>query len=470
MKYFLILLLSPMTLLGAIRGLSYDSANNTVVAPTTINFPSLRTAQFTNDAATASQVAIHDAGTKLISGDAATVRTLISAPATTLSLAAGVGLTGGGDLSANRTFTLDLSELVADQVIFDGSQASRTWTFNLAAGDPVWTFSSGVANLSSGDLQVAGTSVRAAGILTSGTVATARLGGGTANGTTFLRGDQTWAAPAGGGDVVGPASATDNAAAVFDGTTGKLVRDSLLFIEADGDTTVTGGLTASKSVRWSVGALAQITGDVDNLALGNITNNAIVLVNSDAARTITGIVFPWNGAHFWLYNNGSFPITLADENASSTAANRFALPSNFILQPDEGCLIQYEDTTDRWRILSKSTVLVYEFALSDETTAITTGAAKVTWRAPYAMTVTAVRASLSTASSSGIPTVDINDSGTTILSTKLTIDANEKTSTTAAAAAVISDAAIADDAEVTFDIDVSGTGAAGLKVRIYYLK
>lgn len=110
---------------------------------------------------------------------------------------------------------------------------------------------------------------------------------------------------------------------------------------------------------------------------------------------------------------------------------------------------------------------VWEFALSDESTAITTGTAKLTWRTPAAITVTGVRASLSTASSSGIPTVDINDGGTTILSTKLTINANEKTSTTAATAAVISDTALADDAEITFDIDVAGTGATGLKVKIY---
>ena len=103
-------------------------------------------------------------------------------------------------------------------------------------------------------------------------------------------------------------------------------------------------------------------------------------------------------------------------------------------------------------------------ALSDETTAITTGTAKVTLRMPFAMTLTAVRASLATASTSGIPTVDINEAGATILSTKLTIDANEKTSTTAATAAVISDSALADDAEITFDIDVAGTGAKGLKV------
>lgn len=103
-------------------------------------------------------------------------------------------------------------------------------------------------------------------------------------------------------------------------------------------------------------------------------------------------------------------------------------------------------------------------AVGDETTAITTGTAKVTFRMPHAMTLTAVRASLTTVSSSGTPTVDINENGTSILSTKLTIDASEKTSTTAAAAAVISDTALADDAEITIDIDVAGTGAAGLKV------
>lgn len=108
-------------------------------------------------------------------------------------------------------------------------------------------------------------------------------------------------------------------------------------------------------------------------------------------------------------------------------------------------------------------------ALSDEVTSITTGTSKVVFRAPFAMTLTKIpRASLTTASSSGIPTVDINEAGSTILSTKLTIDANEKTSTTAATAAVLSDSSIADDAEITFDIDVAGTGAKGLKVVLYY--
>jgi hypothetical protein len=108
-------------------------------------------------------------------------------------------------------------------------------------------------------------------------------------------------------------------------------------------------------------------------------------------------------------------------------------------------------------------------ALSDETTSITTGTAKITFRAPFAWTLTKIpRASLATASSSGTPTVDINVNGASILSTKLTIDANEKTSTTAATAAVLSSTSIADDDEITMDIDVAGGGAKGLKVTLYY--
>jgi len=109
-----------------------------------------------------------------------------------------------------------------------------------------------------------------------------------------------------------------------------------------------------------------------------------------------------------------------------------------------------------------------QVAASDETTALTTGTAKVTFRMPYAMTVTEVRGSLTTAQTSGsIFTVDINESGTSILSTKLTIDNTEKTSVTAATPPVISDTSLADDSEITVDIDQVGDGTAtGLKITI----
>jgi hypothetical protein len=109
-----------------------------------------------------------------------------------------------------------------------------------------------------------------------------------------------------------------------------------------------------------------------------------------------------------------------------------------------------------------------QLAASDETTALTTGTAKVTFRMPHAMTLTAVRASLTTAQASGsIFTVDINQSGSSVLGTKLTIDNTEKTSTTAATAETITTSALTDDAEITIDIDQIGNGTAtGLKITL----
>jgi hypothetical protein len=108
-------------------------------------------------------------------------------------------------------------------------------------------------------------------------------------------------------------------------------------------------------------------------------------------------------------------------------------------------------------------------ACSDETTAITAGNGKVTFRMPYAFTLSAVRASVTTAPTGATIIIDINESGSTILSTKLSIDASEKTSTTAASAAVISDSSLADDAEITVDFDQVGSTIAGAGVKVYLI-
>lgn len=116
-------------------------------------------------------------------------------------------------------------------------------------------------------------------------------------------------------------------------------------------------------------------------------------------------------------------------------------------------------------------------AASDETTVLTTGTAKVTFRMPYAFTLTEVRCSVTTATGAPSPeallTVDINENPmaspevvASILSTKLTIDAGERTSVTAATPAVISDSALADDSEMTIDIDVADGSSTGLKVYL----
>lgn len=115
-------------------------------------------------------------------------------------------------------------------------------------------------------------------------------------------------------------------------------------------------------------------------------------------------------------------------------------------------------------------VETWAVALSDETTAITTGTAKVTFRfgsGGFEIIETPL-ATLSTVSSSGNPTFDINDDGSSIFSTnKLSIDANEKTSATAAtAASFTAPVRVAAGSEMTIDCDTAGTGAKGAKVFI----
>ena len=108
-------------------------------------------------------------------------------------------------------------------------------------------------------------------------------------------------------------------------------------------------------------------------------------------------------------------------------------------------------------------------ACSDETTALTTGVAKATFRMPFAMTLTAVRANVVTAPTGSVLTVDINEGGASILSTPITIDAGEKTSTTAATPPVISDTSLADDAEITIDIDTVGSTIAGSGLKVWLI-
>lgn len=103
---------------------------------------------------------------------------------------------------------------------------------------------------------------------------------------------------------------------------------------------------------------------------------------------------------------------------------------------------------------------------SDETTALSTGAGKFTYQMPHAMTLTKVIATVNTAPAGASIIVDVNEEGTTILSTKATIEAGEDTSEDATNAPVISDDTLASGSEITVDVDQVGssTEGAGLKV------
>lgn len=102
---------------------------------------------------------------------------------------------------------------------------------------------------------------------------------------------------------------------------------------------------------------------------------------------------------------------------------------------------------------------------------LSTGAGQALIHIPFARKLTAVHAEVATAGTTGVSTFDINRNGTTMLSTKLTIDSGETGSDTAVTAAVINtaqdDTAVND--VITIDIDgLSTTVPKGLVITMTF--
>jgi hypothetical protein len=187
---------------------------------------------------------------------------------------------------------------------------------------------------------------------------------------------------------------------------------------------------------------------------GIYIRSATAGVSRDADYTYAGILPDvFSDANFLLYDNGDSSKNLAFQLSGISAST-----TRTLTVPNASGTIALES------LVGASAELV--IACSDETSNLTTGTAKVSFRMPYAMTLSSVRASVNTAPTGSTLIVDINEAGSTILSTKLSIDASELTSTTAATAAVISDTALADDAEVTIDIDQIGSTIAGKGLKV----
>jgi hypothetical protein len=119
---------------------------------------------------------------------------------------------------------------------------------------------------------------------------------------------------------------------------------------------------------------------------------------------------------------------------------------------------------------------VVQIQVSDPNgSALTTGDGKAYFRVNSDLNgwiLTGVAAHVTTASSSGTPTVQIHNvtDAVDMLSTALTIDASEKDSSTAATAAVInaSNDDVATGDELRIDVDAAGTGTKGLIVELTF--
>jgi hypothetical protein len=99
---------------------------------------------------------------------------------------------------------------------------------------------------------------------------------------------------------------------------------------------------------------SQITADQNNYDPTSLASASVLRLATDAARTITGLAGGADGRVIVIHNVGSFGITLADESASSTAANRFALPAAITIAPDGSVTLQYDSTSSRWRCVAKA--------------------------------------------------------------------------------------------------------------------
>jgi len=87
-----------------------------------------------------------------------------------------------------------------------------------------------------------------------------------------------------------------------------------------------------------------------------LSTATIVRLTSSNSFSITGLQGGTAGRVILLVNIGSFNLSLANESASSTAANRFtfSVSSATDIQPNESIALIYDGTTSRWRMMTNA--------------------------------------------------------------------------------------------------------------------
>jgi hypothetical protein len=159
-------------------------------------------------------------------------------------------VTGTAPVSVATGTTTPVISMAAANTSTNGYLTSTDWnTFNSKGSGTVTSVAAtagtgisvtGSPITSSGTLNITNTAPDQTVVLTAGT--------GISTSGTYPNFTITNTSPSAGGDVVGPASATDNAVARFDTTTGKLIQNSVVIVSDAGAVTGVTTLAASTSV------------------------------------------------------------------------------------------------------------------------------------------------------------------------------------------------------------------------------
>lgn len=210
-----------------------------------------------------------------------------------------------------------------------------------------------------------------------------------------------------------------------------------------------------------------------------VTDVYAVGVTSSNAYTLT-VAELKNGFHFTIGNGATSATAAMDITVQGSVKRGLTFWRNTltykatisisgqtapaVVVPPGGFALVEINGTDA-RLVNYALPFIHTVEVFADATTVASGTAKKTFRMPARVWLTEVRGSLVTAQASGTTmAIDVNEAGASIFSTTLTFDNTEKTTVTAATPAVISDPAIADDAEMTVDVDAVGTGGAGLKL------
>jgi len=96
---------------------------------------------------------------------------------------------------------------------------------------------------------------------------------------------------------------------------------------------------------------AQLTTTTNDWNPTGLATASTIRFSTNASQNITGLQGGATGRILTLLNGGSFPAVLVNESVSSTAAYRFSLGSDLALGPSQAIMLQYDNTSARWRAL-----------------------------------------------------------------------------------------------------------------------